>query len=63
MGEGKPQTVSTPETMATHTGSDTATHGANTNLDANTQGGPQSGADRSATHEVERQHEPADEPG
>ncbi len=66
MGEGKPDTVSTtakmstPETMDTHTGSATATHGANTNLDANTQGGPQTGADRAATHDIEQQHTPDD---
>ncbi|WP_309570764.1 hypothetical protein [Deinococcus sp.] len=52
--------MSTPETMDTHTGSATATHGANTNLDANTQGGPQTGADRAATHDIEQQHTPDD---
>ena len=60
MGEGKPGTVSTPETMDTHTGSATATHGANTNLDPNTQGGPLTGADQAATREVHEQHAPDD---
>lgn len=61
MEDDRTDTVSTPETMDTHTGSDTATHGVNTNLDANTQGGPQTGADRAATEEIERQHAPQDE--
>jgi hypothetical protein len=47
--------------MDDHTGSDTATHGANTNLDVHTEGGPQTPADRAAAREVERQHAPADE--
>lgn len=42
MGEGKPSstTISTPATPETHTGAATETHGANTNLDPNMQGGP-----------------------
>lgn len=66
MEEGKPDTVSnaasTPETMDTHTGSATATHGANTNLDTNMQGGPQTGADQAAAQVIEQQHVP-DEQG
>lgn len=54
MGEGKP--VSTPATRATTTGSATETHGANTNLDPNMQGGPVSSADQAAAREVEEEH-------
>ena len=54
MGEGKP--VSTPATTQTTTGSDTETHGANTNLDPNMQGGPVSGVDQAATREVKEQN-------
>ena len=46
MGEGKPS--STPTTPATHTGSDHATQGANTNLSATLQGGPTTPGDRAA---------------
>ncbi|PNY80679.1 hypothetical protein [Deinococcus koreensis] len=62
MGQEKPQTteqgtgVSTPETMDTHGGGDASTHGVNTNLDPNMQGGPATPADRAATEEIERQH-------
>ena len=55
MGEGKPaqQTPSsTPATSQTHTGAANETHGANTNLDPNMQGGPVTPADRAATKEV-----------
>lgn len=54
MGEGKP--MSTPATPATTSGGATETHGANTNLDPNMQGGPVTGADRAATHEVNEQN-------
>ena len=53
MGEGKPSSI--PSTSQTTTGSATETHGANTNLDPNMQGGPVSGADQAATREVEEQ--------
>lgn len=54
MGEGKPS--STPGTSETYDGSATETHGANTNLDPNMQGGPSTAADRSATEEVVHQN-------
>lgn len=53
MGEGKP--VSTPATSQTHGGSATETHGANTNLDPNMQGGPVTPADRAAAEEITEQ--------
>ncbi len=53
MGEGKP--VSTPATPQTHSGSDTETHGANTSLDPNMQGGPVTPADRAAAEEITEQ--------
>lgn len=54
MGEGKP--VSTPATRGTTTGGATETHGANTNLDPNMQGGPVSGTDKAATRDVKEQN-------
>ena len=48
--------VSTPETMDNYGGGDASTHGANTNLDPNMQGGPATPADRAATEEIERQY-------
>ncbi|WP_339094209.1 hypothetical protein ACINK0_05360 [Deinococcus sp. VB343] len=57
MGEGRPgTTVSTPATSETTTGSATETHGANTNLDPNMQGGPTTAADRAVTEEVTDQN-------
>ncbi|MDO4244923.1 MAG: hypothetical protein Q4C89_02745 [Deinococcus sp.] len=57
MGEGRPRTtVSTPATSETTTGSATETHGANTNLDPNMQGGPTTAADRAVTEEVTDQN-------
>mgnify|MGYP000026383503 CR=1 FL=1 len=53
MGEGKPS--STPTTPATHTGSDHATQGANTNLSATFQGGPTTPGDRAATQQITEQ--------
>lgn len=50
MGEGKPG--STPNTPQTTTGGAAETHGANTNLDPNMQGGPATQADQRATNEV-----------
>ncbi|GAA5503978.1 hypothetical protein Dxin01_03746 [Deinococcus xinjiangensis] len=54
MGEGKPSstTISTPATPETHTGAANETHGANTNLDPNMQGGPITPADKAATQKV-----------
>ncbi|MFC4427812.1 hypothetical protein [Deinococcus navajonensis] len=53
MGEGNPRTtVSTPITNETHSGSATASQGANTNLDANLQGGPATAADQAATQTI-----------
>ncbi|MFB9082434.1 hypothetical protein [Deinococcus wulumuqiensis] len=54
MGEGKPS--STLSTSQTTTGSATETHGANTNLDPNMQGGPVAPQDRAQTQEVTEQH-------
>lgn len=60
MAEGKADTtISTPETMDTHSGSATATHGANTNLDPSLQGGPGTAEDRAATDDIQTQHERA----
>lgn len=55
MGEGNPRTVSTPITSETHTGSATASQGANTNLDATLQGGPTTAADQAATQNITAQ--------
>ena len=54
MGEGKPG--STPSTPQTTTGSATETHGANTNLDPNMQGGPATTQDRARTEEITDQN-------
>lgn len=51
-----PQPSSTPETAQDHTGSDHATHGANTNLTPDVQGGPTRGEDRAATETITDQH-------
>lgn len=53
MGEGK---ISTPATPATTTGGATETHGANTNLSPDMQGGPVADADEAAAHEIAEQH-------
>lgn len=58
MGEGKP--ISTPTTLETHTGSATATQGANTNLDPNMQGGPSTTGDKAAMQEIKEQHTETD---
>ncbi|MFC4639083.1 hypothetical protein [Deinococcus hohokamensis] len=56
MGEGNPRTtVSTPITNETHTGSATASQGANTNLDPTLQGGPATAADQAATQTITQQ--------
>lgn len=54
--------TSTPETAQDHTGSDHATHGANTNLDPHLQGGPVTPADRAATQDIEDQNAAPDAP-
>lgn len=59
--ETSPQT-STLEAAQDHTGSDHATHGANTNLDPDLQGGPVTPADRAATQEIENQSAAPDAP-
>lgn len=61
MGEGKPS--STPGTRETYDGSATETHGANTNLDPNMQGGPSTAADRAATEDVVDQRSEQGTPG
>ena len=61
MGEGKPS--STPTTPATHTGSDHATQGANTNLSATLQGGPTTPGDRAATQQIAEQEGAGQEGG
>lgn len=48
--------TSTPEAAQDHTGSDHATHGANTNLTPDVQGGPTRGEDRAATETITDQH-------
>lgn len=53
------RTRSTPATPESSVGSATETHGANTNLSPDLQGGPVAGADQVATQEVtERSGEP-----
>lgn len=47
---------STPETAQEHSGSDHATHGANTNLTPAVQGGPTQRDDREATDAITDQH-------
>lgn len=59
--ETTPQT-STPEAAQDHTGSDHATHGANTNLDPHLQGGPVTPADRAATQDIEDRNAAPDSP-
>ena len=54
MGEGKPG--STPNTPQTTTGGAAETHGANTNLDPNMQGGPATAQDRAKTEEITDEH-------
>lgn len=54
--------TSTPEAAQDHTGSDHATHGANTNLDPHLQGGPVTPADRAATQDIEDQNAAPDAP-
>lgn len=54
MGEGK---ISTPATPATTTGSATETHGVNTNLSPDMQGGPVTNADQAAAEKIEEQHQ------
>lgn len=49
--------TSTPETPRTHTGGDHSSHGANTNLDPDLQGGPSTPADRAATDTIEEQYQ------
>ncbi|NTY00299.1 hypothetical protein [Deinococcus sp. JMULE3] len=51
-----PQPQSTPETAQDHTGSDHATHGANTNLTPDVVGGPANPQDRAATDAITDQH-------
>lgn len=48
--------ISTPATPRTSTGSATETHGANTNLDSNLQGGPATSADQAKAREIEQQN-------
>ncbi|GGR57388.1 hypothetical protein GCM10008959_18920 [Deinococcus seoulensis] len=54
--------TSTPEDAQDHTGSDHATHGANTNLDPHLQGGPATPADRAATQDIEDRNAAPDGP-
>lgn len=63
MTQGKPDAtqISTPATRETTTGSATETHGANTNLDPNMQGGPVTGADEAKTEQITERHTEAQE--
>lgn len=63
MTQGKPDTteISTPATPETMMGSATETHGVNTNLDPNMQGGPVTGADEAKTEQITEQHAEAQE--
>lgn len=58
-----PNPVSTPEAASEHSGSDHATQGANTNLDASVQGGPVTQQDRAAAQVIQDQHAGSEQQG
>lgn len=49
--------ISTPETAQQPTGNPAATHGVNTNLSPDMQGGPTHPADRAAVQDIQERHQ------